>query len=162
VCSYSRTSQHFTEPQGLLPSSQEASTCSYPEPYHSSPLHPFLISLRAILILSTHLRLGLPSGLFPSGFPTNILYVFLLSPIRATFTAYLILLDSIILTILSEYYPPTYVLVFPVVSFLLVFQSISYNILYAFLFSTIRATFPAHLILLDLIILIRLGEEYKL
>jgi hypothetical protein len=27
--------------------------------------------------LSTHLRLGLPSGLFPSGFPTNILYAFL-------------------------------------------------------------------------------------
>jgi hypothetical protein len=27
--------------------------------------------------LSAHLRLGLPSGLFPSGFPTNILYVFL-------------------------------------------------------------------------------------
>jgi hypothetical protein len=24
--------------------------------------------------LSTHLRLGLPSGLFPSGFPTNILF----------------------------------------------------------------------------------------
>jgi hypothetical protein len=30
--------------------------------------------LRSILILSTHLRLGLPSGLFPSGFPTNTLY----------------------------------------------------------------------------------------
>jgi hypothetical protein len=25
------------------------------------------------MLLSTHLRLGLPSGLFPSGFPTNIL-----------------------------------------------------------------------------------------
>jgi hypothetical protein len=30
--------------------------------------------------LSTHLRLGLPSGLFPYGFPTNILYAFLFSP----------------------------------------------------------------------------------
>jgi hypothetical protein len=36
--------------------------------------------------LSTYLRLGLPSGLFPSGFPTNILYAFLFSPIRATYT----------------------------------------------------------------------------
>jgi hypothetical protein len=35
------------------------------------PLHS--ISLRFILILSTHVRLGLPSSLFPSGFPTNIL-----------------------------------------------------------------------------------------
>jgi hypothetical protein len=29
-----------------------------------------------------HLRLGLPSGLFPSGFPINILYAFLVSPIQ--------------------------------------------------------------------------------
>jgi hypothetical protein len=40
-----------------------------------------LISVTSILILSTHLRLGLPSGLFPSGFPTSILYAFLFSPI---------------------------------------------------------------------------------
>jgi hypothetical protein len=36
------------------------------------------------------------------------------------------------------------------------------NILYAVLFSPIRATYPAHLNLLDLIILIILWEEYKL
>jgi hypothetical protein len=30
--------------------------------------------------LSTHLRFGLSSGLFPSGFPTNILYAFLVPP----------------------------------------------------------------------------------
>ena len=31
-------------------------------------------SWRSILILSSHLRLGLPSGLFPSGFPTRTLF----------------------------------------------------------------------------------------
>jgi hypothetical protein len=30
--------------------------------------------------LSTQLRLDLPSGLFPSGFPINSLYAFFLSP----------------------------------------------------------------------------------
>jgi hypothetical protein len=33
-------------------------------------------------MLSIHLRLGLPSGLFPSGFHTNNLYTFLFSPIH--------------------------------------------------------------------------------
>ena len=40
-----------------------------------NPLHiPTSHLLESVLILSTHLRLGLPSGLFPSGFPTNTLY----------------------------------------------------------------------------------------
>jgi hypothetical protein len=47
---------------------------SQTNPIHSIPSH--LISLRSILILSTHLRLGFPSGLLPSGFPNNILYAF--------------------------------------------------------------------------------------
>jgi hypothetical protein len=54
------------EPEGSIPCSQEPATGPYPETYQSHP-----IPLRAILILSTHLRLALPSGLFPSGLPTK-------------------------------------------------------------------------------------------
>jgi hypothetical protein len=60
------------EPEGSLPCSQEPSTGPYPEPDQSNPSQP--ISLRSILLLSRYLRLGLPSGLFPSGFPINIIY----------------------------------------------------------------------------------------
>ena len=53
---------------------------------------------------SIHLRLGLPSGLLPSGFPTKILYTPLTSPIRTTCPAHLILLHFITRTILGEQY----------------------------------------------------------
>jgi hypothetical protein len=77
------SSQHFMQTEGSLPSLQELSTCTYPvRPIQSTTLNP--ISKRSILMLSMHLRLGLPRGLFPSGFPTNNLYTFLFSPIRAT------------------------------------------------------------------------------
>jgi len=65
-------------------------------PYHTSWI--------SILILSSHLRLGLPSGLFSSGFPTKTLYRLILFPIHATCPAHLIPLDLITRTILGEQY----------------------------------------------------------
>jgi hypothetical protein len=65
---------------------------SWARPIQSTSPHP--TATRSILILSTHLRLGLPSGLFPSGFPTNNLYAFLFSPISDTYLAHLILITK--------------------------------------------------------------------
>ena len=67
-------------------------------------IYPYPTSWRSILILSIHLHLGLPSGLFPSGFPTQTLFTPLSSPISATCPAHLILLDFITRTILGEEY----------------------------------------------------------
>jgi hypothetical protein len=52
---------------------------SWARSIQSIPSH--YISLRSGLIVSTHLRLGLPSCILPSGFPTNIQYAFLFFPI---------------------------------------------------------------------------------
>ena len=61
-------------------------------PEQFSP-RPNIISLRYVLVLSSHLLLGFPICRFPSDVVTKILYVTLLSPIRATCPACLILLD---------------------------------------------------------------------
>ena len=75
---------------------------SWARPIQSIYPHP--TSWRSILILSTHLHLGLPSGLLPSGFHSKILYTTFSSPIHATCPAHLILLDFITRTLLGEEY----------------------------------------------------------
>ena len=44
-------------------------------------MHPYLSSLGSILILFSHLRLGLPCGLYFSGLPTKSLHAPLFSPV---------------------------------------------------------------------------------
>ena len=69
------------------------------------PVHnPTPTSWRSILIVSSHLRLELPSGLFPSDFPTKALYEPLPCPTHATCSAHLILLDLITRKIFGEEY----------------------------------------------------------
>ena len=75
---------------------------SWASPIHSIYPHP--TSWRSILLLSTHLCPGLPSGLFPSGFPQQDPIHPPSSPIRTTCPAHLILLNFITCTILGEGY----------------------------------------------------------
>ena len=65
---------------------------------------PHSNSWKVFLILSSHLRRGILSGLFPLSFPTKTLSARLLSPIRATWPAYLIFLDCITRIIYGEKY----------------------------------------------------------
>ena len=67
------------------------------------PMPPFqFLTIHFNIIL--HLRVGLPSALIPSGFPTTSLCAHFLSPIHATRSAHLTLLDLITRIIFGEEY----------------------------------------------------------
>jgi len=82
--------------------------------YKSPPLVPILSHMNPVHILPPyfpkihsnifHLLLGLPNGLLPSGFPTNILRAFLIYFMRAAGLAHIILHDKITQIISGEAY----------------------------------------------------------
>jgi hypothetical protein len=74
------------EPEGSLPRSQDPETSPYPE--QTNPVRTVRpISLLPVLILSSHLRLGLPTGVFPSALSRETLCAFLIFHMRATSNA---------------------------------------------------------------------------
>jgi len=66
------------DPEG----SQQHASCPYPESDESSPHLPTLF-----LIISSHFRLGLLSGILPTVFRTKILNAFLIPHMHATCSA---------------------------------------------------------------------------
>jgi hypothetical protein len=100
LCTHSRSSHHFMKPRGVHYHIHKSSPL-VPLRSQTNPVHT--ISPRSILILSTHLHIGLPSPsvLLPSNFPINNLYAILFFPIHATCLTHLIL-NLIILIILGE------------------------------------------------------------
>ena len=77
------------EPGGSIMHSQKLSNDPYPESNEPQFLVLIPIYLRSILILSSHLCLGLPKDLFPEGIPAKILKAPLTSSILATRPAHL-------------------------------------------------------------------------
>jgi hypothetical protein len=69
-------------------------------PVHTFP--PYFPNIHSNI--SSRLRLGLPRGLFPSGFLTKILYAFIISIMCATCSTHPILLDLLIVIIFGEVY----------------------------------------------------------
>jgi hypothetical protein len=87
----------------MEPQSQQPTIClSLFSARSIQSMTPNPTSWRSILILFTHLRLTLPSSLFPSGYPVKSIYASLLSPIHATCPAHLKPPDCITRIILGK------------------------------------------------------------
>jgi hypothetical protein len=77
-----------------------------------NPVHTVTLYLRSSSILIPHLHKGLPSVLFPSGFLTKIVHVFLISPLCTTCSIHLVLIDMITLLIYSKVSFPAFCYLF--------------------------------------------------
>lgn len=106
--SWPRNSLPFMEPGGSLLCSQE------PGSQMIQPTTSNSMSVRSILI-SSHLCVSHPSGLFPPGFQTQIF---------STFPTHLTLLNMIILLILHKFSSDLYIL-FPIPSYMFWFAGTS-------------------------------------
>jgi hypothetical protein len=97
-----RNSDRSMECNGSLPCSKQPAIRPVIEPCKSNPpSHP--VSLRFILILFSHLRLRLPSGLISSGSFTKSLYAYLLSHTRVICPVYPIFCSVTIIIFYEEY-----------------------------------------------------------
>jgi len=67
-----------------------------------NPVYIMTYFFKISLILSTHLCLGIPDNLFPSGFATKSFYAFCISSVHTTCPNHLILLDLTTLIISGE------------------------------------------------------------
>ena len=72
------------EPGSSIPHSQGLSNNPYPKLNQPNPHIDTYFFLKSILILSSHLCLGLPKGLFPVGVPVKILKALLTASVLAT------------------------------------------------------------------------------
>jgi hypothetical protein len=103
LCSHSRTSQHFMEPEASLPCSQDFPLV--PILSQINPIHTIPSYLSKMHFNIVHPPTSWSScGPFLYGFPTNILCAFHFSPTHATCPAQLVLLDLIIQIIPGEEY----------------------------------------------------------
>jgi len=101
VLCQSRNTPHLFEPEGSLEHSQVPATCPYPKPALSS-LYPTFFFLKINFNITLPFKPGLPSGLYPSRFPTRNLYTPLPSPIHATYSGHLIPSGLVTRTMLVE------------------------------------------------------------
>jgi hypothetical protein len=87
----------FMESEGLLPCSQEDSKLTHLNYVHV--LNPYFFKINFNIVLQSRPTSKFVSGILSSGFPTQTMYAFLISPKRTACPVPLILLHFIVITI---------------------------------------------------------------